>query len=62
MSNSNSSSRQLGFTEVVIIHLLQADGAVCACGGYRIFENLFQGKILYVDDLVSSSSVRSKGE
>ena len=32
--------------------------AVC---GYRIYSNLFMGKHLYVDDLVTCASVRSQG-
>lgn len=40
---------------------LEADGAVVAVAGYRIYTNLFMGKTLYVDDLVTSASARSKG-
>jgi GNAT superfamily N-acetyltransferase len=36
-------------------------GAVKAVAGYRIFETLAWGKILYVDDLVTSERERSKG-
>ncbi len=35
--------------------------AVVAVAGYRIYTNLFLGKNLYVDDLVTSASARSKG-
>ena len=34
---------------------------VLAVAGYRIYSNLFMGKFLYVDDLVTSASARSKG-
>ena len=34
---------------------------VVAVAGYRIYTNLFLGKNLYVDDLVTSASSRSKG-
>lgn len=34
---------------------------VVATAGYRVYSNLFMGKHLYVDDLVTSESERSKG-
>ena len=34
---------------------------VVACAGYRFGDNLFCGRHLYVDDLVTAESVRSKG-
>lgn len=40
---------------------LQDDGAVVAAAGYRISTNLFMGKNLYVDDLVTAANARSKG-
>ena len=40
---------------------VEADGEVRAVAGYRVFENLFAGKILYVDDLVSREADRSRG-
>lgn len=36
-------------------------GAVKAVAGYRIFETLAWGKIMYVDDLVTSERERSRG-
>ncbi len=36
-------------------------GRVVAVAGYRISHNLFCGKHLYVDDLVTAASERSKG-
>ncbi len=36
-------------------------GRVVAVAGYRISTNLFYGKHLYVDDLVTSDAERSKG-
>jgi len=40
---------------------LTADGAVRAVAGYRYHEKLFSGRTLYVDDLVSDTSHRSRG-
>ena len=40
---------------------IEDDERVVAVAGYRIYTNLFLGKNLYVDDLVTSASVRSKG-
>jgi len=36
-------------------------GRVVAVAGYRVSTNLFYGKHLYVDDLVTAESERSKG-
>lgn len=53
------------------IHALRKDGLRLACvreagsvvavAGYRISTNLFYGKHLYVDDLVTADSERSRG-
>lgn len=40
---------------------IEDDDSVVAVAGYRIYTNLFLGKNLYVDDLVTSASARSKG-
>jgi GNAT superfamily N-acetyltransferase len=40
---------------------IREDGRVVAVAGYRISTNLFCGKHLYVDDLVTAESERSKG-
>src|SRR6266513_6379740 len=40
---------------------LEANGEVCAVAGYRFLESLFSGKNLYVDDLVTRESDRSRG-
>ena len=40
---------------------IEEDGAVVAAAGYRIHMTLFMGKNLYIDDLVTSSTSRSKG-
>ena len=40
---------------------IEENTKVVAAAGYRISTNLFLGKNLYVDDLVTSESVRSKG-
>ena len=39
---------------------VEADGEVRAVAGYRFNENLFAGKTLYVDDLVSRAADRSR--
>ena len=36
-------------------------GAVRAVAGFRVFENLFAGRVLYVDDLVTDQQTRSHG-
>ncbi len=43
-----------------LAYIEDAEGIV-AVAGYRIYTNLFLGKNLYVDDLVTSASARSKG-
>ena len=40
---------------------VEEEDRVVAAAGYRIHSTLFMGKHLYVDDLVTSESVRSKG-
>ena len=40
---------------------IEDEEGVVAVAGYRIYTNLFWGKNLYVDDLVTSASARSKG-
>ena len=40
---------------------IRAEGRVVAVAGYRISTNLFYGRHLYVDDLVTADSERSKG-
>lgn len=40
---------------------IRAAGRVVAVAGYRISTNLFCGKHLYVDDLVTADAGRSKG-
>ena len=40
---------------------LEEDGNVTTVAGFRIFECLAWGKVLYVDDLVSGSAFRSQG-
>jgi GNAT superfamily N-acetyltransferase len=41
--------------------LLEDDGEVRAVAGYRLLDNLFSGRVLYVDDLVTDSVARSNG-
>jgi GNAT superfamily N-acetyltransferase len=40
---------------------LEDDGAIHSVAGYRILESLAWGKALYVDDLVTAQTARSKG-
>lgn len=40
---------------------LEAGGEVRAVAGYRIYEMLFSGRTLYVDDLVTRAVDRSRG-
>jgi GNAT superfamily N-acetyltransferase len=40
---------------------LAEDEQVVAVAGYRIYTNLILGKTMYVDDLVTTQKVRSKG-
>jgi GNAT superfamily N-acetyltransferase len=40
---------------------LYADGVVRAYTGWRVHENLVYGKHMYVDDLVTDATVRSRG-
>ena len=40
---------------------LELDGAVRSVAGFRIFNLLFSGRTLYVDDLVTHESDRSRG-
>ncbi|MEX0734059.1 MAG: GNAT family N-acetyltransferase [Steroidobacteraceae bacterium] len=56
---------------VPLVRALQAEGLRLACirvddrvvavAGYRVSTNLFYGRHLYVDDLVTSDAERSKG-
>jgi GNAT superfamily N-acetyltransferase len=40
---------------------IRSEGRVVAVAGYRVSTNLFYGKHLYVDDLVTADAERSKG-
>ena len=40
---------------------IEEQGRIVSVAGYRIYTNLFMGKHLYVDDLVTSDTARSKG-
>lgn len=48
-------------TEGFHLALLEADGVVRAVAGYRFYEKLFSGRNLYVDDLVTDGTQRSRG-
>ncbi len=40
---------------------VEKQGETVAVTGFRVFTNLYKGKCLYVDDLVTASAHRSKG-
>jgi len=40
---------------------LQEEGECLCCAGFRILENLAWGKFLYVDDLITRETARSRG-
>jgi GNAT superfamily N-acetyltransferase len=44
----------------VLVYMQEGD-EVAACMGYRIFETLPWGKILYIDDLITRAKSRKKG-
>jgi GNAT superfamily N-acetyltransferase len=46
-----------GYRQVALVE----DGEVRAMAGFRIFEMLYAGRILYVDDLSTDERVRSRG-
>ena len=41
--------------------LLEDDAGVRAVAGFRVLDNLYAGRVLYVDDLVTDESARSRG-
>ena len=43
------------------VAFIEESGEIRAVAGYRLTENLFAGRILYVDDLVTREVERSKG-
>ncbi|MFN2508880.1 MAG: GNAT family N-acetyltransferase [Chthoniobacterales bacterium] len=51
--------RQQG--EGFCLAFLEAEGEVRAAAGYRVFDLLFSGRTLYVDDLVTRETDRSRG-
>lgn len=44
-----------------LLAFLESDGEPWAVAGYRIIENLANGRVLYVDDLVTAADRRSQG-
>lgn len=48
-------------TEGYRLAFIEEEGEVVTVAGYRIYTNLFMGKHLYVDDLVTRESARSMG-
>ncbi len=51
----------LGYADGYRIAALYDDGECRAVAGYRILVNFVHGKVLYIDDLVTASTWRSKG-
>jgi GNAT superfamily N-acetyltransferase len=47
--------------EGFLLAFVEADGVIRAVAGYRYYDKLFSGKNLYVDDLVTDSTQRSRG-
>lgn len=47
--------------EGYILAFLKEEEEVCACIGFRIFETLAWGKILYIDDFITREKSRKKG-
>lgn len=47
--------------EGYLLVFIEAENEVRAVAGYRFLESLFSGKFLYVDDLVTRESDRSRG-
>ena len=41
--------------------LLEDEGHVRAVAGFRVMDNLYSGRVLYVDDLVTDEAARSHG-
>jgi GNAT superfamily N-acetyltransferase len=44
-----------------ILVFLEADNEIQSVAGYRYIDNLLSGRILYIDDLVTSDLARSRG-
>lgn len=44
-----------------LLAFLEDEGIVRAVAGFRYIENLYSGRVLYVDDLVTDQQDRSKG-
>jgi GNAT superfamily N-acetyltransferase len=40
---------------------LYADGIICSVAGFRLFDTLAWGRIVYVDDLVTAPEARQQG-
>ncbi len=48
-------------TEGYKLAFIEDKGKIVAVAGYRVYTNLFMGKHLYVDDLVTLENLRSQG-
>lgn len=49
------------FDEGYQLAYLSDNGEIVCCAGFRITDNLFLGKNLYIDDIVTAEKDRSKG-
>jgi len=49
------------YAEGYRLAFVRRDGKVAGVAGYRILHNLFKGRHLYVDDLVTDQTTRSHG-
>ena len=53
--------RQLMASDGLRLLALRDGGVVRAVGTYRLMDMLYRGKLMYVDDLVTDETVRSRG-
>lgn len=53
--------RELIASDGLRVLALRDDGIVRAVGTYRLMDMLYRGKLMYVDDLVTDETVRSRG-
>lgn len=44
-----------------VLAFVEIDGGIEAVAGFRLIDNLVGGRVLYVDDLVTHASARSRG-
>jgi GNAT superfamily N-acetyltransferase len=54
--------RRQGRDSGYALAFLEEDGSVHSVAGFRVSESLYYGRFLYVDDLITDESSRSKGQ